>query len=493
MGSEESHNERELALSRVSLLGDHEARLRGHLEHDPNGHERAAICFFRRLAGDVEGLAVSDRLVCVDIQLFEDAWVASSSKDHVEFRLSYLREAFRRCEEEELVFGFVHGHPAGAHWFSGQDDANEQILLHALRNRNGPDAAMIALMLCEGRWYGRERNAVDPLSVRPLRHILVLNNQLQVHDYAQNSSCVEEDVWARQAAAFGRPFVDKIGSLRIGVVGCSGTGSPTFSLLARSGVGELVLVDADKVAKSNLNRMQGAGSADIGRNKAVVGRDTINAMKLATKVAVFETVIDTNSGAVDALASCDVIFGCTDDHLGRQALNAAVYHYGLALIDMGLGGLVREVGGVPQLSYHFGRITTVLPEWGECLYCRKVIDAKAAARQEMLRKNPEITDDELRERYLDGGQEGAPGVGPFTAATADFAVATLYDLLTGFRRPAESLRRQHFEVDFVRMEIRTREAPPDAGCPYCGTREIRVGKSLYRLGRPNLGKVNSHV
>ena len=493
MGSKESNNQRELALSRVSLLGHHEVRLRSHLEHAPDGHERAAVCYFRRLGGDVEGLAASDRLVCVDVQVFEEAWVTSSSKVHIEFRLSYLREVFRRCEEEELVFGFVHGHPPGAHWFSGQDDKNEQILLRALRNRNGPDAAMVALVLCEGRWYGRERNAVDPAHVRPVRHILVLSNQLQLHDYTQSSTCVKDDLWARQAAAFGRPFVDQISSLRIGVVGCSGTGTPTFSLLARSGVSELILVDADKVEKSNLNRMQGASSADIGRNKAVVGRDTVNAMQLATNVAVFETVIDTNPRAVDALASCDVIFGCTDDHLGRQALNAAVYHYGLALIDMGLGGLVQEVGGVPQLSYHFGRITTVLPEWGECLYCRKVVDAKAAARQEIQRTNSEITDDELRERYLDGGQEGAPGVGPFTAATADFAVATLYDLLTGFRQPPESVRRQHFEVDFVRMEIRTREAPADAGCTYCGTREIRVGKAPYRLGRPNLGEVNSHV
>ena len=61
----------------------------------------------------------------------------------------------------------------------------------------------------------------------------------------------DDGIAARQAAAFGQPFVDMLRSLRIGVVGASGTGSSVLTLLARAGIGELVIIDNDKVANSD--------------------------------------------------------------------------------------------------------------------------------------------------------------------------------------------------------------------------------------------------
>jgi hypothetical protein len=60
-----------------------------------------------------------------------------------------------------------------------------------------------------------------------------------------------------EEAAFGKPFNQMLQSLRVAVIGLGGTGSPVATLLARSGVGELVLIDGDRLEASNLNRVRG--------------------------------------------------------------------------------------------------------------------------------------------------------------------------------------------------------------------------------------------
>ena len=50
--------------------------------------------------------------------------------------------------------------------------------------------------------------------------------------------------------------------LRVGVVGCGGTGSAVAMLLARLGVGQIALFDEDVVERTNLNRLHGARQSD---------------------------------------------------------------------------------------------------------------------------------------------------------------------------------------------------------------------------------------
>lgn len=474
--------------SRLCLLGSLDSPLKAYLSGHPEGHERAAVVMFRRHRSTLPELSASDRFVAVGVYPFEEAWLTGSSPTHFEFSLRHLRPFFQRCEDEGLVFGLAHIHPPGNPDFSWQDDENEQTLLRAITNRNGRNCHFVAMILCDGQWHGRVRHGQTPHLATTVRHIVVLGDRLDLH--AVSASAVQtqdDDTWARQAAAFGRPFVDKLRSLRVAIVGCSGTGSPAATLLARAGVGELVLIDKDLLAKSNLNRVRGARHADVGRNKAEIARDFIHGLGLKVRTASIDALVDVSPQAVDALASCDVIFGCTDDDLGRQALNAAVSYYGLAYIDLGLGGRI-DVGadGIPRMTHQHGRVSVVLPEFGECLYCQRVTNNKDASRQQAIRDNPNITDEELRERYLGGGREPAPGVGPFTSAVADLGVATLFDLIQPYRRLPSELRRDLVCIDFVRMTTFSMAQTADAGCPYCGTREHKLRATPFRLGRPQL-------
>lgn len=476
------------------MLGSLEERLRRYLTSHPEGHERAAVVLFRRHSHLVDGLSSSDRYVAIDIVPFEEHWITSSSPTHVDFEVAPLRELFQRCEDEGLVFGFAHNHPAGHLRFSLRDDKNELTLLQAISNRNGTNVTFVALLCSNGCWLARTRSATEPQLATHTRHIVVIDAyRIGLHGVQSAAQAEEddEDVLARQAAAFGRPFVDRMRSLRIGVVGASGTGSPTGTLLARSGAGELIFFDPDLLAKSNLNRVRGARREDVGSNKALWIRKYVLGLDLGSAVAAFQKNIDEDQEAVDALATCDVIFGCTDDQIGRQVLNAACFRFGIPLIDMGLGGWVdKDETGAVRLRGHHGRISTICPEAGSCLECQSVVTPEGVRRQYALRQNPDLSEAELRERYLIGGDEQAPGVGPFTSAVSDYAVATLYDMLMSFRRWPAALRRDMFFIDFVLMELRSPESRAPDDCPFCGTRELVLKQSKYRLGLPSLGVAN---
>jgi hypothetical protein len=480
-------------LPRITFLGSQEDQLRTHLDSHPAGHERAAVVLFRRLRRAVDGLSSSDRYLAIEVFPFEEAWITSSSSSHVRFELKYLRDLFRRCEEEFLVFGFVHNHPTGFPDFSDTDEENERTLLDALTNRNGSDIHFVAMLWTNGNWKARVRYGEAPGAAEPVRHVLVLSRPLKMFGYAE-SIVGDEDLLARQAAAFGQPFVDKLRSLRIGIVGAGGTGSPTITLLARAGASELVVVDHDKLERSNLNRVRGAGVDDVNKNKARILQDFIKSLRLPTKVAAFESLVDEDPMAIDALSSCDVVFGCTDDQIGREVLNTALYVYAQPYIDVGLGGQISgDKEGHPYLRYHYGRVSTILPEIGECLFCQEVLRDVWIRHQYALRQNPDMAAAEARDRYLEGGGEQAPGVGPFTSAVADYGVATLFDLLRPFRRFPAELRQDLFRIDFVKMELRSNEEKNDAECVYCRQKEYLLLREKYRLNRPKLGKPNVAV
>ena len=117
---------------RIALLASQDKLLRAYFNSHAGGHERAAVVLFKRLSITAGGLSGSDRYIAVAVHPFEDAWVTGSSPSHIAFENRPLREFFRRCEEESLVFGFAHNHPTGFPDFSETDDANELTLLEAI-------------------------------------------------------------------------------------------------------------------------------------------------------------------------------------------------------------------------------------------------------------------------------------------------------------------------------------------------------------------------
>ena len=106
-------------------------------------------------------------------------------------------------------------------------------------------------------------------------------------------------------------------------------------LLARLGVGFLGLMDKDTIDVTNLNRVHGSRT-ECGRRRP---RWTSSRARFAPRsrhqVVTKEEWVG-HPDLRDLLRSCDVLFGCTDDHQGRLTLNRLAHYYGIPLIDVGL-------------------------------------------------------------------------------------------------------------------------------------------------------------
>ena len=74
----------------------------------------------------------------------------------------------------------------------------------------------------------------------------------------------------RNEMLLGPRAMEKLKSSHVCVVGIGGVGSCAAEALARSGVGELTLVDRDAYSLSNINRQLGALTSTAGRSKAAV-------------------------------------------------------------------------------------------------------------------------------------------------------------------------------------------------------------------------------
>ena len=483
--------------ARITILGSKEKELKEWLQSHPENHERGAIILFKRISRPVENLIDSDRFIAVDIIKMDNDWVIDSSKSHFKINMRKFPEIYFRCESENLELGFAHNHPNGFQEFSAMDDINEMNILKGLSGCNGIKSFLISLVLCDNNWIGRVRRGDTPENIISVRHIAILDDKINLHGIDLSKSSPES--LKRQEAAFGLPFNQKINSLRVAVVGLGGTGSPVATLLARTGVGELILIDGDDLEASNMNRVRGYKGDDIGKKKAKSLTKFIESLNLNTKVTTICDFLDKDPIALDALSSADVIFGCTDDISGRDLINQSVYYFNQVLIDSGISGFIGDdKDGNPFLRTQKGRVSCILPEFGCCLRCQNVVNEQKLYKEQRFKENPELKELDAetleKEHYIVGGGVQSPGIGAFTSATADNAVATLMNLVSEFRKCSSELRQDNIWIDFIHMEIHSNEPIDDPECIYCRKHTIlNSSEGKYRLGIPQLGEIPTNV
>ncbi len=92
----------------------------------------------------------------------------------------------------------------------------------------------------------------------------------------------------------GNESVKKLQKSTVMVVGCGAVGSFAIEALARSGIGNLILVDFDKVEESNINRQLFAMDSSLGKFKTEVAKQRIADINPAIKVYVFNVFFDEN-------------------------------------------------------------------------------------------------------------------------------------------------------------------------------------------------------
>ena len=84
-----------------------------------------------------------------------------------------------------------------------------------------------------------------------------------------------DEKFSRTEMLIGNDGMDKLGDAKVAVFGLGGVGSFVCEGLARSGVGNFILVDFDKIDESNINRQLIATVDTIGRYKVDVMAERI--------------------------------------------------------------------------------------------------------------------------------------------------------------------------------------------------------------------------
>lgn len=121
------------------------------------------------------------------------------------------------------------------------------------------------------------------------------------------------------------------------VIGIGGVGSWAVEALARSGVGQLTLIDLDHIAESNLNRQVHALDATLGQAKVAAMAERIAQINPACTPTCIEEFI-TPENAATLLPACDVVLDCIDQVKAKAALIAHCRRNGIPIITTGGAG-----------------------------------------------------------------------------------------------------------------------------------------------------------
>jgi molybdopterin/thiamine biosynthesis adenylyltransferase len=354
---------------------------------------------------------------------------------------------------------FFHTHPTHKPTPSPYDDEVDALLAPVFRIRtNSTRYASLILGTTGGKPMLSGRLYDDGESPRSVDRVRVAGQQLRIMRAAEGQTEDDSDaeVYDRQIRAFGKEGQRILRRLRVGIVGCGGTGSSVAEQLTRLGVGSLVLVDDDKISDTNVTRVYGSRLADEKRPKVETLRDHLTDIGLGTVIEIHDGRI-THREHLMALRGCDLVFGCTDNNSSRLTLSRLAYWYLMPVIDMAvvIKSAEESIIGV------YGRVTLASP--GEpCLLCRSEVDPKIA-REERYSDNER--EQLAKEGYAEGLDDPDPAVIAYTTMTASHAVADFLQRLFGFEASRLSGR---YRLQISDKSVRRNATAIRDGC-YCAS------------------------
>lgn len=373
--------------------------------------------------------------------------------DSVRWPTRKIYDALGRCQAEDLVVLKLHSHPAGAAFFSTVDDASDSELLSAVARRIGGEQ-LSAVFTHDGQILARTVNAQGDFA--PIDRIVVVGDEISVLDRSVGGPARDFDLRHRQM--FGSRTTELLSRLTIGIVGTSGTGSPVVEMLARLGVGRLVLVDDDKVEVKNLNRIYGTTrrDADERASKVKVIAAFVDNLGLGVEVEPFAQRVDAPE-AWAALSVCDIVFGCMDSVEGRDHLNRLATMATLPYFDLGVRLDADGEGGVESVS----GVVHYLQPGGSSLKSRGVYSDEDVYAEHLSRTEPGFYADQVRRGYIRGIAVDRPAVISINTALASTAVNEMLARLHPFRtRPNHEFAVQRLLISHGRM-MQAPEGAPD--------------------------------
>lgn len=392
-----------------SLSQGHYEALQQHL-FPGDGKEAVAVALCgRNVTDDHFGLTIFELLLIPYDQCI------TREPDFIHWPASLIKPLLEKAMKRGMSIAKIHCHPGGGRFFSKTDNESDRILFDSVFGWVGDDLPHASLvMLPDGSLFGRF--ITTDITFQPIDRVRMSGDEVYYWDWAEHHSDNNEfDL--RNVQTFGKGTVNLLKKMRVGIIGCSGTGSPLAVQLGRLGIGELGLIDPDHVEIKNLNRIAVSFASDIGRKKTEVLQERIHQFGSGTQVYNFPVNLYDDKEAIAFLKSCDFIFGCVDSVDGRHLINRIATFYLIPYIDVGVKLIADGTGGIDNICFS---IHYLIP--GQSLLARKLYSVQALSDASLQRGDPEEFEKRLKEGYVRNAPVESPAVVHVNTKAASCAV-----------------------------------------------------------------------
>ncbi len=135
---------------------------------------------------------------------------------------------------------------------------------------------------------------------------------------------------------------------KVAIIGAGGLGGTVLELLARMGIGELIIADRDIIGDSNLNRQILSTETNLGQNKAEVAVRRVKEINSSIDIVGHSVFIDSNN-VKKIIEGAEVVIDALDNLPSRFVLQKACQDLKIPLVHGAIAGFN-------------GQLTTIFPE-----------------------------------------------------------------------------------------------------------------------------------
>ncbi len=406
----------------LRISGKHYTAIKQHL-FPGDGKEAVAIILCGRHENGNLSILLTHKIELIPYHECE------RTEEYVSWRTERIIPLLEEAGKKNMAILKIHSHPTGYQRFSATDDKSDYEFFRSVFGWCDYDGVHgSAVMLPDGKIFGRV--FTPDLKVYPLSKISIAGDLIEIWSEKELTS-KDDDFALRTIQAFGEGTYNKLKQMKIGIVGCSGTGSPTIEQLARLGVGTIVIVDPDKVEKKNLNRILNTSMYDVkkARRKVEVLAESIKRIGLGTNVIAFCDNAFDNKSALMELISCDVLFGCVDSVDGRYLISQLTNFYHVPYFDIGVRVDADGVGGIKNI---LANIHYIQPGCSTLL-SRRLFTTKRLFDDSLLRQDPVEFAKREKQGYVHNANVDRPAVISINMQISSMAVNELLNRLHPFK------------------------------------------------------------
>lgn len=248
---------------------------------------------------------------------------------------------------------------------------------------------------------------------------------------------------------------ERLAAARVVIFGVGGLGGWAAWALACCGVGEMLLIDGDRVEESNLNRQILYSECDIGRLKAEMAASRLKAFHPGARIEAIAERLGSEEEIAAAIDGYDFLIDAADwpAHDVERWANSACFASGTPYITMSHFPPIARVGPL----YVPGKTGCFACQ--ETAYRREYPLFDVAVDQRRAQPSPAAT------------------LGPACGLIGSQVGLEVMHHLTGLARPS-TLGVAHI-YDLRTMEVKREQVVPEPDCPICGELQRNPGDSAW--------------